>query len=75
MEYGHERAVADGVSVGYDVYRIRTEVTEKGAKIEAGNYVDRRGEDTRKTRWERLDEDLEYHRLRGDDDGAVQRSG
>jgi type I restriction enzyme R subunit len=27
MEYGHERAVADGVNVGYDVYRIRTEVT------------------------------------------------
>ena len=62
MEYGHERAVADGVNVGYDVYRIRTEVTEKGAKVEAGNYVDRRSKDTRKTRWERLDEDLEYQR-------------
>ena len=60
IEYGHERAVADGVNVGYDVYRIRTEVTEKGAKVEAGNYIDRRGKDTRKTRWERLDEDLEY---------------
>ena len=52
--------MADGVNVGYDVYRIRTEVTEKGAKVEAGNYIDRRGKDTRKTRWERLDEDLEY---------------
>ena len=62
MEYGHERAVADGVNVGYDVYRIRTEITEKGAKVEAGNYVDRRSKDTRKTRWERLDEDLEYQR-------------
>ncbi|MGQ0444875.1 MAG: type I restriction endonuclease subunit R [Beijerinckiaceae bacterium] len=60
MEYGHERAVADGVNVGYDVYRIRTEITEKGAKVEAGNFVDRRSKDTRKTRWERLDEDLEY---------------
>src|SRR6185312_16017519 len=39
MEYGHDRAVADGVNVGYDVYRIRTEVTEKGSKVEAGNYV------------------------------------
>ena len=62
MEYGHERAVADGVNVGYDVYRIRTEITEKGAKVEAGNYIDRRSKDTRKTRWERLDEDLEYQR-------------
>ena len=60
MEYGHERAVADGVNVGYDVYRIRTEVTEQGAKVEAGNWVDKRSKDTRKTRWERLDEDLEY---------------
>lgn len=60
MEYGHDRAVADGVNVGYDVYRIRTEVTEQGAKVEAGNYVDKRSKETRKVRWERLDEDFEY---------------
>src|SRR5262245_63450315 len=34
MEYGHERAVADGVNVGYDVYRIRTQVTEQGSTVE-----------------------------------------
>lgn len=28
MEYGHAQAVADGVNVNYDVYRIKTEVTE-----------------------------------------------
>jgi len=28
MEYGHEQAVADGVNVDYDVYRIRTRITE-----------------------------------------------
>jgi type I restriction enzyme R subunit len=27
MEYNHERAVADGVNVNYDVYRIQTEIT------------------------------------------------
>ncbi|MDV6345587.1 hypothetical protein [Nitrosomonas sp. Is37] len=27
MEYNHEMAVADGVNVNYDVYRIRTKVT------------------------------------------------
>ncbi|MEA3439071.1 MAG: DEAD/DEAH box helicase family protein, partial [Chloroflexota bacterium] len=27
-EYSHERAVADGVNVGYDVYRIRTRITQ-----------------------------------------------
>ena len=31
MEYGHEHAVADGVNVGYDVYRIDTEITERRA--------------------------------------------
>ena len=30
MEYSHEQAVADGVNVGYDVYRIRTQITEAG---------------------------------------------
>ena len=36
MEYNHEQAVADGVNVDYDVYRIRTEITEQGRTIEAG---------------------------------------
>lgn len=60
MEYNHERAVADGVNVGYEVYRIRTEVTEQGGKVEKGFYVDRRSKETRRVRWERLDEDLAY---------------
>ncbi len=60
MEYNHERAVADGVNVGYEVYRIRTEVTEQGGKVEKGFYVDRRSRETRAVRWERLDEDLAY---------------
>src|SRR5204863_2491248 len=30
MEYGHEQAVADGVNVDFDVYHIRTEITEHG---------------------------------------------
>ena len=59
-EYSHERAVADGVNVGYEVYRIKTEITEKGSKIEADFYVDKRDKLTRKTRWELLDEEMEY---------------
>ncbi len=39
MEYNHERAVADGVNVGYEVYRIQTEISEKGSKVEAGYYI------------------------------------
>ena len=60
MEYGHDKAVADNVNVNYDVYRIRTGITEKGSKIESGFYVDRRDRLTRKKRWEQLDEDLAY---------------
>ncbi len=60
MEYGHDRAVADGVNVDYDVYRIATRITQGGSKVEAGFYVDKRDKLTRRVRWEQLDEDLEY---------------
>ncbi|MCZ6680469.1 MAG: DEAD/DEAH box helicase family protein, partial [Candidatus Poribacteria bacterium] len=59
-EYSHERAVADGVNVGYEVYRIRTKITEGGGRVEAGHYVDKRDKLTRQVRWELMDEDLEY---------------
>ena len=60
MEYNHEQAVADGVNVGFDTYRIRTQITEQGATVDAGYYVDRRDRLTRKVRWEQLEEDLAY---------------
>lgn len=60
MEYSHERAVADGVNVGYEVYRIKTQISEKGSRVEAGYYIDKRDKLTRKKRWSLLDEDLEY---------------
>ena len=60
MEYGHEQAVADGVNVNYDVYRIKTRITEQGSNVESGFYVDVRDRETRNVRWERLDEDLKY---------------
>ncbi|MGD2148109.1 MAG: type I restriction-modification enzyme R subunit C-terminal domain-containing protein [Anaerolineae bacterium] len=60
MEYSRERAVADGVNVDGQVYRIRTEITEQGSYVEAGHYVDKRDRRTRHVRWEQLDEDLEY---------------
>ncbi len=59
-EYNHERAVADGVNVGYDVYRIRTRVTGQGGKVEKGLFIDRRSKASRALRQEALDEDLDY---------------
>lgn len=60
MEYGHEQAVADGVNVNYDVYRIRTEVTEAGAKVEAGYWLEVRDKATRAKRDWQLDDDFDY---------------
>jgi type I restriction enzyme R subunit len=56
MEYNHEQAVADGVNVDFDVYRIRTQITEQGSRVEAGLFVDRRDRESRAVRWEKLDE-------------------
>jgi type I restriction enzyme R subunit len=62
MEYNPEQAVADGVNVDFDVYAIRTQITEHGAKIDAGpqEIIGKRDRLTRQRRWERLDEDLTY---------------
>ncbi len=60
MEYPRERAVADGVNVDGWVYRIRTQITEHGGQVEAGEWVGVRDRKTREQRWEQLDEDLDY---------------
>ena len=60
MEYGHEHAVTDNVNVPYDVYKIDTEITAAGSRVEKGFYVDKRDRLSRKVRWEQLDEDLAY---------------
>jgi type I restriction enzyme R subunit len=60
MEYNHEMAVADGVNVNYDVYRIRTAITEQGSRVEAGYSVQIQERETRKKRWEQLDDDFSY---------------
>lgn len=60
MEYNHADAVVDGVNVDYQIYRIRTRITEAGSTVEAGLTVDKRDRATRALRWEQLDDDLTY---------------
>ena len=60
IEYNHEQAVADRVNVDFDTYRIHTQITDQGATVDAGYYVDRRDRQTRKVRWEQLEDDLAY---------------
>ena len=59
-EYNHERAVADGVNVGYAVYRIRTRVTEQGGKVERGFLIDHRSKASRAVRQQVLADDLDF---------------
>jgi type I restriction enzyme R subunit len=63
MQYGHDEAVVDCVNVDFEVYRIRTRVTEQGATIEADGssvYVEKRHKLTRAERLELLKQDLTY---------------
>ena len=62
QDYSHEKAVADGVNVGYDVYRIETKITKDGAKLakEPGMFVPHRDRRTRKKKLKELDDDLTY---------------
>ena len=59
-EYTYPQSVADGVNVDFDLYRIQTEVSERGSRIEAGTVVPKVDRRTRVERLETLDEDVEY---------------
>ncbi len=62
MEYSYDRAVADGVNVPFEVYRIKTKITSEGSVIEADSdfQIEYRNKQTRKSRWEQLDEEKSY---------------
>jgi len=59
-DYSHEKAVADGVNVGNEIYLIETQITRQGAQISAHQQVEKREKLTRKKRWEQQDEDEAY---------------
>ena len=60
MRYTHERAVVDGVNVGYHMYKIMTKITDQGSTVDAGQFVEKRDRLTRKREAEQLDIDLIY---------------
>jgi len=59
-EYDHEKAVADGVNVGNEIFTIETEITKKGATLKAKQQIQHRERQTRRRRWEQQDEDENY---------------
>jgi type I restriction enzyme, R subunit len=59
-EYTHEQAVADGVNVDFDIYRIRTDMTEQGGLLESGLVTGVRNRQSRKVSYEKLDDPFQY---------------
>lgn len=60
-EYTYEQSVADGVNVGYDIYRIETEITQGGGVIKKDEgFVEVREKLTRRQGWLQPDEDVSY---------------
>jgi type I restriction enzyme R subunit len=68
MEYTHRQAVADGINVPGDIYRIRTEVGEQGAVVAKGEFVGRRNRVTRALLQAALDDELAYQASQVGDD-------
>ena len=60
MEYSHDMAVANGVNVDFNVYKIQTAITAAGSVIEAGDFAGFRDRQTRQVRWDAVDEPVEY---------------
>ncbi|MEO6322708.1 MAG: DEAD/DEAH box helicase family protein, partial [Polaromonas sp.] len=59
-EYSYEQSVVDGVNVGYDVFEIETDITQKGAQLQAKEWIDHRDRQTRKKRWAQTEDDTPY---------------
>jgi type I restriction enzyme, R subunit len=59
-EYTYPQSVADNVNVDFDVYRISTEITAQGSRIDAGIVVPKVDRRTRVQRYETLEDDLTY---------------
>ncbi|WP_287086767.1 DEAD/DEAH box helicase family protein [Mesorhizobium sp.] len=59
-QYPYERSVVEGVNVGFEIFRIRTEIGERGSTVQAGYDLPVRDKRTRAERYETLSEDFAY---------------
>lgn len=59
-EYPYERSVVDGVNVGYEIFRIRTQIGEQGGRVSKGYTIPVMDRHTRAQRWETLADDLVF---------------
>lgn len=61
-EYTYEQSIVDGVNVGFEVYRIKTQVGEQGGVVSSEYAVPIRDRRTRAIRYRQLDDDMTYAR-------------
>lgn len=66
-DYGYQKAVEDGVLVPYNVFEIKTKITEQGSALALGEYVGSREKLTRRQFWNTLNEDVVYNSKQLDD--------
>ena len=59
-DYSLERSIIDGVNVDCRVFRIKTEISEKGALLEENTVVPIMDKGTRREIYEKLEEDIKY---------------
>jgi type I restriction enzyme R subunit len=59
-DYSYEQSVIDGINVDFQVFRIKTEISENGAVIGKGEPVKIRERATRKASYRNMDEELPY---------------
>jgi type I restriction enzyme R subunit len=62
QDYTHEQAVADGVNVGFDVYRIETQITREGVSLvkQPGFFLPHRDRRTKRRKYRELDDDRTF---------------
>ncbi len=60
MRYTHEHAVADKVNAQFEVFRIRTEITESGGTVPAQFVAEFRDRETRAISVKKVDADIDY---------------
>ena len=60
LDYTHEQSVIDGVNVDYNVYRIDTAISQHGATIDRGEWVQVRDRLTREQAFTELTDEITY---------------
>jgi type I restriction enzyme R subunit len=65
-DYSYEQSVVDGINVDFQVYRIKTRISEEGATIGEGETVRVRDRASREVSYREMDDELTYDKKKLD---------